>query len=732
MSLRTAVDEVAVVGGDPGERPSGILVDERASRSARARKRGNLYVLVEVTGPALGRDLIARHLLETVRDAYYAWQGSITAGLQQAIHEVNDSLFAENRNSLPSEQRTAGVSCAVLRDDDLFLAQAGPASVFFSHEDDVTRFPDVSPWLDGTSAEDADVAPLGARREVNVALYHTPVSDGDVILLVESTFVRSHSPEKLPTLLTRTPAEQMPSALRAAARGSDLSALIVRVGAKSVGEAAAEAALPAGAPLAGQRAGESLQERATTLVGQIPLNETLRKAERGAVALLGSLWGGLATLLKRMLPGQVGPEATTRKPMAQARRVKGELGKHPMEETQVQPRTNSLRRLLTGLAIAIPVIAGLIVLAKVVQRSQNQKEEIEALWTNASQSWDQAEAASDKATKRVDLKAAAGYLEDLIARQPDNLEAAKELQKKVVARQDEIDLVRRIANLYGLKTYAAGAKLTRVVVQDFDIYVLDENAGKVYHHALDTSQQKLKAGTEDTVLVQKGTQVGGVLVGDLVDMAWVPVGEGRPQPGLVILESNRNFLDYTPVTETLAPLRPAGADGWQFPQRVAGRTPGRVYVLDRAADKIWRYPSTSDGFAAPDDWLTQAMDLDGVIDMGVGDSIYLLYAAGTISRLSAGAPDTFSTTDWDLPPSNPSAIVARPSDEAKSIYVADRGNSRIVQAGADGRFERQFKLDVSTTRTADVLSSVSSLFVNELDKLVFFTSGNTLYLFLLP
>lgn len=730
MSLRTAVGQVAVVGGDPSERPSGILVDERASRSAKARRRGNLYVLVELSGPALGRDLIARQLLETIRTAYYAWQGSVTAGLQQAIHEVNAWLFNDNRDSLPGEQRTAGVSCAVLRDDDLFVAQAGPASVYLAHGGEVTRFPDVSPWLDDLPLEDADLVPLGARREVNVALFHTPVSDGDLILLVESTLVRGLPPSDLPYVLTNIPAEELPAALVAAARGSDLSALVVNVGGEGM-EVPTLTTGPAGVAVAGQPGPESLQEKLVALARRIPVEETLRKAGRALVALLGGLWAGLVTLLRRMLPGQVGPEPPAPRPTAQARKVSGELGKPPKKELPVQPRPNSWPKRMAGLAIALPVLVAILVVVTVVRRNERQKAELEVMWANASQSWEQAKAAADRGTARPLLKAAAGYLDQLTARQPTNTQA-NDLRKQVEARLDEIDLVRRIAGVQGLKTYPAGAMLTRVIVQDSDIYVLDRNAGRVYHHELDASQQSLKTGTEDTVLVKRGDPVGGVVVGDVVDMAWVAAGDVRPQPSLVVLESNGYLLQYVPITEQLTSLRPAGADTWQFPQRV-GSYSSRYYVLEPKANKIWRYQPTADGYSnPPDDWLRVPVDLNGVIDMAIGDSIYLLYADGKISRLTTGQPDTFDSTDWDSPPSNPGAIFARPPDELQSVYVADRGNSRIVQSGLDGRFQRQLKLEASATQGSDPLSSVSSLFVSEINGQAFFTSGNTLYIMLLP
>ena len=54
MSIKTTVGQVAMVGGDRYDQSSSILVDERTARFAQGRKRGNLYVLVEVSGQVTG------------------------------------------------------------------------------------------------------------------------------------------------------------------------------------------------------------------------------------------------------------------------------------------------------------------------------------------------------------------------------------------------------------------------------------------------------------------------------------------------------------------------------------------------------------------------------------------------------------------------------------------------------------------------------------------------------
>jgi hypothetical protein len=127
------------------------------------------------------------------------------------------------------------------------------------------------------------------------------------------------------------------------------------------------------------------------------------------------------------------------------------------------------------------------------------------------------------------------------------------------------------------------------------------------------------------------------------------------------------------------------------------------------------------------------IDLAGVIDMTIGDSIYLLFADGTTQRFSQGAPDSFGLSDWDIPPNNPSAIFTRPPDETRWVYLADGGNRRIVQFSKDGKFERQYRLaENQVIETDDALAGTVDLFVDEIVGRAYLLSGQKLYLLLLP
>jgi hypothetical protein len=732
MRVRTQVGQVALVRGGQHEQPQGILVDEPSSRFGKGRSRGNLYVLVDVSGPDAGRDIVAGQLAQTMRRAYYKWQGSVTAGLQEAVREANNLLFDDNRNSLPGERRTAGVSCVVLRDTDLFVAQAGPAAVYVVGEKGETRYPNVSPWLDGIPPEEMDAAALGDRRDVNVTLFHHQVGRGDTLLLADGELARRVPLPRWRSILANTPVEGVLGQLLAMGKGGDLSALVVRLAEQGIERVpvgpVASGDVQEQPPAPGQPVGEQLSRWAE----QLRVGERLGRVGRALTTMLAGLWTVLLTLAKRMMPGQLGPpqaggrQTTSVRKAAKRTTERTRRAKEPAHSDRVQ-------RVLVGVAIALPLVVAVIVLVTFIQRGESRKAQVAALLEQATGHWQQAQAATDSGIERGHLTTAVDLLDQVLEHRSEQPEALA-LRSEIQARLDAVNRIVRITSMEELATYPADADLTRVVVQGAHVFVMDRHDDKVYHHRLDEQRQNaLQSDSLDSVLVAKRQQVGDVLVGDLMDMVWMPTGPNRQRASLVILESGGGLLDYDPATGELLALHVAASETWQFPRLVGSHT-GRFYLLDTSASKIWRYNPTPDDYsAAPDEWLQSELDLAGVVDMAVGDSIFLLYADGTIQKLTVGEPDAFDIADWDSPPRSPSAIYTRPPDATHWVYVADRGNSRIVQCSKEGRFERQFRLDDSlSAENRDPLASATSLFMDEISGRAYLLSGQKLYLLVLP
>jgi len=784
MGIKTTVASIAMAGGSLFDQPSNILVDERTAPFAKGRSRGNLYVVLELAGSGTEHDVIAKQVIQAMRRIYYGQQGSVTAGLRQAVYQANDILLEENRHSLAGEQRIAGVSCAVLRGDDLFIAQAGPALVYLLHQGEGRRYPDSSPWLDGFAPEEVDAAALGERREINVDLFHSQMSSGDTVLLASSGLARSIAPMAWPRILSQSSVSSLIEDLRRQGGGFELSALVVRLADTAVDrggvqpvaqtstretapreagprepEPERKAAMPspARAPIpaeGGWKAEEreprpplahrekrqepyeeaevagagSVWERITGAVAQIRAGERLKAILEAVVAALTGLWYGLLSLLQRMMPGRL---AAPQAPM-QTSSTASATPPRGKEKAQAGTRSESIQKLLVAVAVAIPIIVAVVVLVAWVQKGQARRAEQEALWQQANTFWEQAQVDTDVKLARTHLANAQKFIDELLVYQPERVEAV-ELRKKIQARLDLVNQVRRISWAGVLNSYPADATLTRVVVQGAHIFVMDRHNGQVYHHRMDDQlQNALVPATATTVLVSRGKQVGNIVVGDLVDMVWMPTGPNRQKASLLILESGGTILDYDPATKQLTALQVAATATWQYPKLVGSHS-GRFYLIDSNANKIWRYDPTDDGYnSAPTDWLQTEADLSGVVSMSIGDSIYLLYADGAIRKFSLGEADTFDISDWDTPPKNPVAIFTRPPAETRWIYVADRGNSRIVQVSQEGQFKQQFRVADTAAQSGDPLAGATDLFVDEITGQAYLLSGRELYLLILP
>ena len=781
MGTKTTVAGIAVVGGSLYDQPNNVLVDERTAPFARGRSRGSLYILVELSGAGTEHDTIAKQMLQVMRQTYYGHRGSVTAGLRQAVYQANELLLEENRNSLPGEQRSAGVSCAVLRGDDLFIAQAGPALIYLLHQGQESRFPDRSPWLDGFPPEEVDAVALGERHELNVDLYHSQTSPGDTLLFGSSGLARDIAPAAWPRILSVTPVNALLQDLRRQGGGFELSALVVCLGDATVDEGGAQpvagaavartaareaAAFPSaqapvyqesGREVKGSAPGDvesvrvphmvqperladpyeegdldetgSIWERISEAMAQIRLGQRLREVLAAAAAALAGLWYGLLSLLRRMMPGRL---AVPQIPVKSSSTTAGTPPERK-QKSRTPARSASVQKLLVGVAVAIPIIVAIVVLVAWVQRGQARRSLQEALWEQANTYWEQARVDTDIALARTHLASAQQFVDELLVEQPERADA-QDLRAKILARLDMINQVRRINWIGKLTSYPSDAKLTRVVVQGAHIFVMDRHNGQVYHHRMDDQlQNALDPASTATVLVSRGDPVANVVVGDLVDMVWMPTGPSRQKASLVILESNGWLLDYDPATKQLIPLKVADVQAWDY-AKLVGSHSGRFYVLDSTANSILRYDPTPDGYNSPPySWLQVEADLAGVVGMAIGDSIYLLYADGAIRKFSTGEADTFDISDWDTPPRNPASIFTRTPAETRWIYVADRGNSRIVQSSKDGQFEQQFRLaDDTVSESGDALAGATDLFVDEITGHAYVLSGRDLYLLILP
>jgi hypothetical protein len=257
------------------------------------------------------------------------------------------------------------------------------------------------------------------------------------------------------------------------------------------------------------------------------------------------------------------------------------------------------------------------------------------------------------------------------------------------------------------------------------VYVLDSGTDTVYQHQLDQANDALEPDQSDPVLVRRGQQIDSVVVGDIIDVVWMPAGGSRQTSDLLILESD-GLLEYNPGWG-LAAAPIANTDTWQLPVAVDSYF-GNLYILDPQIGQILRYLPTAEGYTDAVQYYFSGdvtVDLTGAVDLAIDGFIYVLYANGTIRKFEGGVPVDFQITEIDEPIDRAAAIYTAPDDIARYIYVADAGNARVVQLNKDGRFVRQFKPRDEDRFDFDTLRS---LFVDELGGKLFLVNDHALYI----
>jgi hypothetical protein len=145
-------------------------------------------------------------------------------------------------------------------------------------------------------------------------------------------------------------------------------------------------------------------------------------------------------------------------------------------------------------------------------------------------------------------------------------------------------------------------------------------------------------------------------------------------------------------------------------------------VLDRAGDQIWRYAPSESGFDSEREPLLTGIDLDPVVEMAIGDALYLVMADNRVLRVDVGSAQPLSQAGIDRELASPASLVFLPA--SNRLLLADRGNARIVAFSPDGVFRQQW---VSPTFT-----DLRAIAVDEPGGLVYILVGGALYRTPLP
>lgn len=678
--------------------PPGVAVRTWPDRSARGRSRDTLFVHLTLNSQEPAAANLYREAVETLSDAFFGGVGSVTAALRQAIRAVNEHLMRYNTRVEGVSKQQGGVTCAVLREEEVFIAQAGPTLALIGHQGQLERLP---PQRSG------QITPLGMGYGIDTRFYHSWVNPGDVILLSSPDF----GPHDVEEIRCAIMYEGVTAAIANLAQLSsqDQTARLLLVEFSATVEPVAQqlslekAGLTASSPAA--RAKTSTQ---VALPGKLPspsievdVKVEARKAASSMAIGLARLTGGIGKMIERL------------------------FGSAPATGQAVRKDQGPPPATLALLAILIPILVALIAVTVYLQRGRTaqfqellQQMDRESQLALAMENEEQAR----PHWERIELLS-----EDALRLRPTH-GTVLSFREQAQSKLDLLDEVTRLV-VRSLHKFEGAGDLSAITVQSMSVYVLDSGLDQVYKHLLQNDTE-VAEGVKPENIVFKTQAVGQAAVGELVDLIWFPSSGEVDADAVVALDAAGWLIRYSPFegeansTQLLLPSR------WAQPVAMAAYGDA-LYVLDSGARQIWRYAAEDDRFpTSPTTYRFDDVgdvDLSQMTDMTIDrdGNLYLLATDGTIYKFFGGERKPFTLTGLPAPLKAPTAIYCSLTGLNPFFYIADPGSGQIVRTTQQGLFLAQYR--AAGAELADPFANLRSIYVQEVPALtIYATSGESL------
>jgi hypothetical protein len=800
---------LATVSADavrPGS-PAARLVDASHDRSRRGR--GDLAILITLVPGATVPDTILAELLDKVEFTFYDTLGSLTRALRAALLEANGALYQYNLKAASGEQILVGINCALVRPDELYLAQMGPALTVIAGPGRIERFPQASVWTSGATPGSYEIAqepPCGLRLETEPVYGHASRSPDDTLYFLSPSAgpliegVNLGHPASMATLVGALQSSENPGGLVLLAVGAIAGARPETEPAEqsavrhrdAVAEPVAEP--PAAATPVAQRpvdrpvpiAAAEPPAAAPTAPAQRPFSPSPVAAEPASappIAREATPTASVATTLPTPPWAETGQpkqdedddevwdeeqeedswtqqrSASTFRPpqidltafVAGLRRTTDKLrrqtaraldrtlpAKMPERPTTATPSGQPMPlsgKALVAIAMVIPLVMVFIVVMMRVQYDRIRRDQFSSVQSLALSQYDAALTSDNMTYRRQGLYDALATSEEGLSISPSD-ESLGSLKRRILHELDSVDQIERLYTFWRLTPLndvaASPFDSSRIVLQGIDVYLLNRGSDRLYRFLLNDVGDALQSVDTAAPLLTKGQNLGGAVLGDLVDITWMQAAGDRTRDSFVVLDRSGSLLVYDPQ-QGVELLPVANSDTWLKPQAI-GAYFGNLYVLDPLLGRILKYVPTDNAYTTPpSDYVNPNLyvDLTGAVDMAIDGNVYVLFADGKVAKFFQGDAMPFDIVGLPSPMKSPSVISVSGEQEPDAdgyVYVADTGNERILQFTKSGQFVRQFR----DKQGEDHLKHLQGLYVDEVTGRMFLVSSEALWLARVP
>jgi hypothetical protein len=688
MPFEALVGHLYVVGGRAIRTvPPGTLVEVAPHKAARGRELETFFILVLPSGDQIASPSFYENMARTAADTYFDTSGSVTAGLRQVFNKLNSDLFEHNQKQASGYE--ASVLCAVLRGSDLILGRIGSGIVLFYQNGYVTTFPE-----DLGDDDTLFLVPLGVHPVPNVKMTQYNATPSTRLVFGDSN-VADLNNEQVSSALMSANLNEVLAAFKEMAR-LNLTLMVcefvppdtetgttIPVGQSTTQIAEKTRTLAATETPTRQAPGKSLDQRARQSVG------------------------GAALSLSRLL------------------KLVNQTIDHFFDRDSEGKKGFFASPLGAASIVLLPVLV--VSLVVILWLSNTGRSEVDLCIEEAGSRAELARslAQADRVTLLNAWEATLVKVDECNTLRPgDPILSDMRLEAQTVI--DSLNQTTRNEAVW-IESLPQ-ARLTRIVAQGNDLYVLDSAISQVYQISLTNDGLRTTRPGTPIPAMRRGGFVSSFPVNDIIDIAFnerLNVLVALDSDG-VLVECRLQFIECTGE-------RLQGTERWVDPVAITVWS-DRVYILDTGAGngQIWRYDRTGDSYSqGPREYFdsTARPVLRTAIDLAIDGSgnVYVLMAEGVVRRFRDGRILDFGYAlfpEGQVPNSARSFFLDDRST-AQSLYVVNQLRRTVYETSFIGSFDAGYR--IYEEENFDLLEAVAITPGEGGREIMYAVSGNSVF-----
>lgn len=207
LGTGTAYAQFGRRNGERDDRCPQIALGRVPGWPGEAQPDDYLYIICEPVEMTARAAPVGASIMAAIREAYAeSERDDPVAAIAAAVSAANDALYAKNRAGAPGLRVFLGVTCLVIRDNDLIICQVPPTQAIVSQNGVPIALPALESWLDGYQPQgEGEPEALGMRAEIEPLLYRATLERDDLITLCSANLSAILAEEHLGPLVGDDP-----------------------------------------------------------------------------------------------------------------------------------------------------------------------------------------------------------------------------------------------------------------------------------------------------------------------------------------------------------------------------------------------------------------------------------------------------------------------------------------------------------------------------------------------